>query len=105
MCLIANEFYQFGPFRLEPTERKITKDAKAISLTQTELELLLALVEAAGRLCTVEQLTRRLWPEMRIVEPQNVSVHISRIRAALGDSKGGPHKYIEMSGAQAVVTA
>ena len=39
--------------------------------------------------------SRKLWPETKFVEPQNVSVHVSHIRAALGDSKGGPHKYIE----------
>jgi DNA-binding winged helix-turn-helix (wHTH) protein/tetratricopeptide (TPR) repeat protein len=92
--LKLKEFYQFGPFRLEPGERRLSRDGNRIKLPPKEMELLIALVRAGG-LCTWEELRGGVWRQEAFVEDQNLAVHISKLRNALGDSGEPEHKYIE----------
>src|SRR5690348_6238924 len=85
--------YAFGPFRLDVTERRLLRDGTEIALTRKTFDLLLALVEGAGRLQTREALIQALWPDT-IVEEHSLTWHLSALRRALGDTGDAP-SYIE----------
>jgi TolB-like protein len=52
-------------------------------------ELLVALVQAAGRVLTREELLQRLWPDT-VLEEGSLTSHISLLRKALGEGPNGP---------------
>lgn len=80
--------YEFGPFRLEPTERLLRRGQHAISLKPKAFDLLVILVERHGRLVTKEQLMDALWRGTS-VEEGNLTHTISTLRKALGDGQNG----------------
>lgn len=85
--------YEFGPFRLDGTERLLLRDGESVLLTPKAFDLLLALVERHGRLVEKHDLLKLVWPDA-IVEEANLSYNISLIRKALGDGEN-ELKFIE----------
>lgn len=90
-----NELYEFGDFRLDVSERRLSKSegAKNGSLPEKSFQTLVHLVRNSGRLVTKEELLSSVWPNT-IVEENNLGKAIHSIRNYLGDSSGDP-KYIE----------
>jgi len=78
--------YGFGPFRLHHKGRLLLRDGDLVPLEPKQLDTLLALVEAKGRLLTKEDLLDRVWPDVS-VEETNLTRNISVLRKTLG--KGG----------------
>jgi Tol biopolymer transport system component/DNA-binding winged helix-turn-helix (wHTH) protein len=91
--LKAKHLYGFGPFRLDPGERRLLRDEKPVALTPKCFDLLMALVENSGHLVEKEGLLKRLWPN-QFVEEGNLSFNVSILRKALGDGQNG-QRYIE----------
>ena len=85
--------YRFGPFLLDAAERRLSRDGVEVSLTRKSFDLLLVLVENAGRLQSREGLYATLWPDT-IVEEHTLTWHLSALRRALGDTGDAP-EYIE----------
>jgi len=85
--------YVFGDFRLEVAERRLYRGGTLIPLARKVFDLLLLLVEPAGRLKTREELIQALWPDS-FVEEQNLTAKVHALRKALGD-EGGEPQYIE----------
>lgn len=83
----APEVYRFGSFRLDVTERLLTRDGRAVPLRVKVFDTLVALVRRAGRLTTREELIAEVWPDT-IVEEGNLSHNVSALRKALGDDGG-----------------
>jgi DNA-binding winged helix-turn-helix (wHTH) protein len=81
--------YQFGPYRLEPGERRFSCDGREIQLRPKLFDLLAVLVENNGRMLEKEDLLSAVWPDT-VVEENNLTVSITALRRVLGD---GP--YIE----------
>lgn len=93
MSLQTKHFYEFGPYRLDAHARQLLRDGEPVQLPPKALETLLVLVEGGGQVLTREELIGRVWPDT-FVEENNLSVHVSALRKALGDSDGG-RPYIE----------
>jgi len=85
--------YEFGPYRLDPSERLLTRAGDIISLTPKATEILLMLVVNAGQLVEKDKLLQQVWPDT-FVEESNLSQNIFTLRRALGDERAGP-RYIE----------
>src|SRR5262245_22167441 len=85
--------YRFGPFLLDAAERRLVRDDAEVALTRKSFDLLLLLVEHAGRLQSREALYAALWPDT-IVEEHTLTWHLSALRRALGDTGEAP-AYIE----------
>ena len=85
--------YRFGPFQLDAAERRLLRDDAEVALTRKSFDLLLLLVEHAGRLQSREALYAALWPDT-IVEEHTLTWHLSALRRALGDTGDAP-AYIE----------
>jgi DNA-binding winged helix-turn-helix (wHTH) protein/TolB-like protein len=85
--------YEFGPFRLDPKERRLRRGGEIVSLTPKAFELLAVLVQRGGQLVEKDELMQQVWPET-FVEEGNLSVHIFALRKALGEDGDG-QGYIE----------
>ena len=85
-------FYEFGPFRLDTFGPLLWRAREPVDLPLKALETLVVLVKEAGQLVRRADLIEAVWPDT-VVEDNNLSVSISLLRKALGESNGG--KYIE----------
>jgi DNA-binding winged helix-turn-helix (wHTH) protein/TolB-like protein/Tfp pilus assembly protein PilF len=88
-----NRSYEFGPFRLDRSERMLLRNGEVVPLTPKAFDLLLALVEQPGHLLEKERLLKTVWPDS-FVEESNLTDNVSRLRKALGEAESG-QKYIE----------
>lgn len=75
--------YAFGPFALDPAERRLTRGGRRVSLPGKAWQILVMLAEAGGRLVPHEAFRTRLWPNI-VVEDRTLTVHMSTLRKALG---------------------
>lgn len=87
------EKYQFGEFELDTTELVLRKQGDIVSLTPKALHLLTFLARNSGRVVGRKQLLEALWPDA-FVEDSNLTVTISALRKALGESTNG-NRFIE----------
>ena len=87
---MASRSYDFGPFFLDPSERRLLHDGKPVALTPKCFDLLVILVENSGHLLEKDELLERLWPD-QFVEEANLSFNISSLRKALGEGQSGMH--------------
>ncbi len=93
MSTNSRRFYDFGPFRVDESERLLRCDEEVVPLTPKAFEMLLVLVESRGRVLTKEELLKRVWPDT-VVEEANLSHNIYKLREALAERTNG-QKYIE----------
>ena len=85
--------YEFGPYHLNLSSRRLTREGEKISLTPKAAEILTLLVTNAGRLVEKDFLLKEVWPDT-FVEESNLAQNIFTLRKALGDERDGP-TYIE----------
>jgi DNA-binding winged helix-turn-helix (wHTH) protein/TolB-like protein len=93
MPSIISHLYEFGIFRLDPSQRLLLRNGTPVSVTPKAFELLVVLVEQSGKLLDRDTLLETVWPGVS-VEEGNLSVTISHLRKVLGDDRG-KHEYIE----------
>src|SRR3984885_309971 len=93
MQLKKESFYEYGSFRLDPAEHRLTRNGIAVPLAPKAFDLLLFLVQNQGRLLSKEQIMETLWPGS-FVEEANLTVSISILRKVLGEKEGNL-RYIE----------
>ncbi len=82
----ALRLYEFGPFRLDPAERKLLRSNEIVALTPKAFDTLHLLVRNNGRVLEKDELIRMLWPDT-FVEEGSLSNHIFLLRKALGDGQ------------------
>jgi TolB-like protein/DNA-binding winged helix-turn-helix (wHTH) protein/Tfp pilus assembly protein PilF len=78
--------YQFGPFVLDASKRRLLRDGEVVRLTPKAFETLLALVEMRGKTIEKDELLKRVWGDT-VVEENNLNQSITALRKALGDSR------------------
>src|SRR5579859_7742782 len=93
MSLQTQPFYEFGPYRLEPSERLLLRSGEHVSLPPKTFETLVLLVQNRGHVLSTDELMKTLWPGT-FVEENNLTQHIALLRRALGEASNG-HGYIE----------
>ncbi len=87
------KYFQFGEFRLYPTENLLLREDTAIPLAPKAFDILLYLVQNSGRLVKRESLMEAIWPDS-FVEETNLTVNISLLRKTLDTTPEG-QPYIE----------
>jgi TolB-like protein/tetratricopeptide (TPR) repeat protein len=80
--------YEFGTYRLDEQGPMLFRDGERVPLPPKVVELLVALVRAAGKVLTREQLLQQLWPNA-VVEEGSLTSHISLLRKALAAGGNG----------------
>lgn len=79
-----------GPFRLEPTARRVFLAGRELALTSTEFNLLEFFLTHPGRAYSREQLLESVWGEQRFVTPRTVDVHVRRLREQIEEQPESP---------------
>lgn len=88
------ELYEFDEFRLDVSERLLTRlSGERLMLTDKVFETLCILVRKSGSLVTKDELLETIWAGA-FVEENNLDKNISALRRVLGEKKGG-QIYIE----------
>ncbi len=82
------ELYCFGEFRLDAEERRLWRGGELIPLTPKEFEVLLFLVENAGRVAEKNDLLDAIWAET-YVEETTLARNVSWLRKKLDPDTNG----------------
>jgi DNA-binding winged helix-turn-helix (wHTH) protein/tetratricopeptide (TPR) repeat protein len=82
-ALDTPRLYEFGPFRLDPAERKLLRGKRRVALTPKVFDTLHLLVRNRGHLLEKDHLIKTLWPGT-FVEEGSLSNNIFLLRRALG---------------------
>lgn len=83
-----------GPLWIDPAARIATLEAQPLVLTKVEFDLLLALVDAPGRVRSREQLLLAAADRDFEAFDRSIDVHVSSLRKKLGDDPKAP-RFIE----------
>src|SRR6266478_4085465 len=81
-----------GRFRFDPRQRELKRDGMPVQLGSRARDILWVLASANGETVSKDELMTRVWPGIA-VEENNIQVHISALRKALGEGKDG-HAYV-----------
>jgi DNA-binding winged helix-turn-helix (wHTH) protein/tetratricopeptide (TPR) repeat protein len=81
--------YEFGPYRLLPSERLLLRDGKVVPLTPKVFDTLLVFIRHRGQLLSKDELMKLIWRDT-IVEEGNLTQNIFILRRILGES---PHDH------------
>ena len=92
MSVFTEQAVQFGPYRIYPEQRLVLEGGQPLRLGRRALDILLVLLEHAGRVVSKQELIARVWPTS-VVEDINLRVHMAALRKALGDGQAG-QRYI-----------
>jgi Tol biopolymer transport system component/DNA-binding winged helix-turn-helix (wHTH) protein len=87
------EIYRFGEFRFSLDERRLTRGPEEVALVPKAQDMLYLFLEHPGQLLSKQFLLQELWPDS-FVEEGVLSVYVSILRKALGDTTG-TCRYIE----------
>lgn len=91
----ADSIYEFGPFRLEVSTRRLLRGGEPVSLAPKAFDVLVALIERRERVVDKAELMKLIWPDS-FVEEANLSQTIFVLRKTLGEDSTG-NQYIETS--------
>jgi TolB-like protein/DNA-binding winged helix-turn-helix (wHTH) protein len=92
--------YEFGRFRLDPGRRVLLDgDGGPVEMSAKAFDVLVFLVQNAGRVVTRTELMDAIWPKA-IVEENTLSQVVLRLRQAIGDGyivtiKGRGYQFVE----------
>ena len=78
----------FGPYRLLPGKRLLLRGTEPMRIGSRALEILVTLVESAGKTVEKRELIARVWPTMA-VEEGALRVHVAALRKSSGQPFGG----------------
>lgn len=77
--------FRLGDLEVDQTRRLVKVRGRIIRLTPTEYELLKALIQAAGRVLTHQQLLRQVWGPGHVTNSHLLRVNIATLREKLGE--------------------
>jgi hypothetical protein len=87
MAKQRGNLYEFGPFRVDPTERLLLREGHSVAVKARVFDILLALIRRSGHLVDKSELMTAVWADS-FVEEGNLTVGVSLLRKALGDDIG-----------------
>lgn len=87
--------WRFGVFELDLESRELRRQGRRVRLQNQPFEVLILLVERAGKLVGREELRQRLWPHGTFVDfEQGLNAAVRKLRGALDDDAQNP-RFIE----------
>jgi len=81
----ASSAWLLGPVRIDEGQRRVWRDGTEAALTPREIDLLLVLARAAGRVVPKHRLARLLSPVGDPVDFAAIEVHVHHLRRKLGE--------------------
>jgi predicted ATPase/DNA-binding winged helix-turn-helix (wHTH) protein len=89
--------WDFGPFRMVPSQQALFEGERRLKLGSRAFEILRVLVQRAGALVTKDELIAAAWPSLS-VEESTLRVHVAALRKVLGDGGNGVRYIINVTG-------
>jgi TolB-like protein/DNA-binding winged helix-turn-helix (wHTH) protein/Tfp pilus assembly protein PilF len=86
-----------GDLVVDTGRATVVRDGKAVALPKLTFDLLLALIEAAPRVVSHDELMHRVWPGL-VVGPETVSQRVKLLRASLDDDPKAPRYVLGVRG-------
>src|SRR5579863_465879 len=80
--------FEFGEFRFSERRKELTRDGAVVPLGSRALDILACLLRNAGGTVGKDALMAAVWPG-RVVEENNLTVHMAALRRALAGGQGG----------------
>src|ERR1043166_1102273 len=80
--------YEFGPFRLDPASRRLTRGHESLAVADRHLDVLLHLVANAGAVISKDALVAAAWDDVAVTD-NSLEQAISSLRRTLGSADGG----------------
>jgi transcriptional activator of cad operon len=80
----STDTYRVDDLRIDAGRRIISRDDAEIPLPRLSFDLLLALVQAAPNVVSLDEFMERVWPGL-VVNPETVSQRVKLLRDAIGD--------------------
>src|SRR5215470_1142235 len=93
----SKDVLSFGPFRLAPSERLLTREGAAVELGARALDILIALVSRPNEAISKKELLSHVWPDVTVGE-DSLRFHIASLRRVLGDGKDGARYITTLAG-------
>src|SRR5688572_12407575 len=94
---MSNDRVRFAQFELDKTRRRLYRDGERVQLYAKAFDLLEFLVGHSGDVVTKDEILSKVWPD-QFVEEANLSVQISALRKALGETKNQPGFLVTVPG-------
>jgi DNA-binding winged helix-turn-helix (wHTH) protein/TolB-like protein len=91
------EIFEFGQFRVDVLRRSLEREGQAVALSGKAFEILRVLLEQRGEVVDKDALLRQVWPDTA-VEENNITVAISSLRKALGETPASPKRIVTIPG-------
>lgn len=89
--------YRVGDLVVDTGRATVARDGQAVALPKLTFDLLLALIEAAPRVVSHDELMHRVWPGL-VVGPETVSQRVKLLRASLDDDPKAPRYVLGVRG-------
>jgi DNA-binding response OmpR family regulator len=86
----APETIEIGALVLDPSKMTVTLDGRAVDVTAYEFAILRALAQRPGKVLSREQLLDLAKGSADLSFDRSIDVHVSRLRAKLGDDSRNP---------------
>src|SRR5436190_8242054 len=86
MSQSAQVLYEFGPYRLDPSQDLLLEGGRKIPLTPKAYQTLVVLVENRGRTLGKDELLQKVWPDT-FVEESTLAQNIFTLRKHLRDDR------------------
>jgi DNA-binding winged helix-turn-helix (wHTH) protein/TolB-like protein/lipopolysaccharide biosynthesis regulator YciM len=80
------EIFEFGQFRVDVLRRSVEREGQPVALSGKAFDILVVLLEQRGEVVDKDALMRQVWPDTA-VEENNITVAISALRKALGETR------------------
>lgn len=90
---MSNAILAFGPFRLDPAERRLSRDGAPVELSQRYFDALCLLARHPGELITKDRFMGEVWRGVPVTD-EALTQCIRSLRRALGDEAARP-RFIE----------
>ena len=81
---MPSERHRIGPFEIDVTAHRLTRDGAEIEVQPKPMALLIRLVREPARLHSREEISQALWPDTVVTE-QSLRQVIYKLRESLGD--------------------
>lgn len=93
----AEQIFSFAEFELDAGHRRLRRDGELVTLHAKAFDLLVFLVENAGRVVTRDEILATVW-DGQVVEEANLTVQISALRKILNEQKTAPRFLVTVPG-------
>jgi DNA-binding response OmpR family regulator len=87
-----------GELSINPSTREVTRGGAPVDLTATEFEVLLCLIEAAGRVLSRDQIQSKVWGANHHGTPRTIDNFILQLRTKIEDDPGDPAHIVTVRG-------